>query len=261
MTGSLNIVGVSLRMTASLVPWDSAVFGRPVAAIDSIEIGDPQIAEREYAAFERWLDEENIHLVSCRLAHAKLRESMLLEAFGFRFVEMVVHPSIDDLARVNFNAHSDEGVTVSSAEASDVPILSEIAERAFRHERYYVDPRIDQRISGMRYRRWVENVTASSRQSLLKCMFGDCVASLFIVEEIVPGTMYWHLVAVAPALQGQGVGRRALRSLLRRHAGDGMRCVTTTVSARNIAMQNLCVGLGFRFHEPEMTFHLVRGSG
>lgn len=93
-----------LKLSAREAPWDSAIFLAPVAQIDLLQVLDSHAALEDYAQYQAWVASEHIGIVSCRLAHDRLRESMLLEANGFRFIEMVLHPRLDGLQKRSITA-------------------------------------------------------------------------------------------------------------------------------------------------------------
>jgi RimJ/RimL family protein N-acetyltransferase len=72
------------------------------------------------------------------------------------------------------------------------------------------------------------------------------------------GHSFWNLSAIFPGYYGKGYGRRAWLAMLRYHQENGCIAVSTTISARNIAVLNLYSSLNFRFLPPEMTFHWMR---
>lgn len=243
---------------ARQIPWDTEVFGFSVAQIETLEVVDPSSVSDDYRKFQDWLDAREIKIASCRLPHDRLRESMFLESKGFRFIEMVLHPKIEKLQSLDFLP---DNLIAIPALANDLPALREIAEHAFSHERYHIDPRLDPRLGDARYGQWVVNTLSHPRQRLLKVMEDDRIAALFIVESKENQSVYWHLTAIAPQWQGRGYGWRVWRMMLRHHQAEGQDGVMTTISARNVAVLNLYVKLGFRFLQPEMTFHWVRESG
>jgi RimJ/RimL family protein N-acetyltransferase len=252
---TLKITSPSLRLTANVVPWDTEAFGFPVAQIYEFEVIDSSLLMQDYRKFEQWLDAGEIRIASCRLPHDRLRESIFLESRGFRFIEMVLHPTIEKLQSLHI--HPDDLIIVPALE-SDLPAMRDIAERAFGHERYHIDPRLDTGLGDMRYGRWVTNSFNHPKQRLLKVMKGDHIVALFIVEFRENQLGYWHLTAIAPEWQGQGYGQRVWRAMLRHHQAEGRDGVMTTISARNVAVLNLYAKLDFRFLPPEMTFHWVR---
>jgi GNAT superfamily N-acetyltransferase len=250
-----RIGSASLDLEASVVPWDCAAFGFRVAQIYQISVHSGPDAAAEYLSFQRWCEGGQIDLTACRLRHDKLQESMFLERHGFRFIEMVLHPS---LAGLQARSIKEDSLSVSRAAVEDLPRLQGIAERAFGHERYHVDPRVDRSRADLRYANWVRGSLDDERQNLFKVMDGHDVVGLFITENKNSSDVYWHLTAVSPDFQGRGYGRRAWNAMLRLHQSEGCDRVTTTISARNVAVLRLYGQMGFDFLPPEMTFHWFR---
>ena len=250
-----RLVTPRLRLSAQEAPWDTVVFGEPVVQVLELELRYRQGAMADYAGFQSWLDGEKIAIVSARLAHGRLHESMLLEANGYRFIEMVHHPRLEGLQRLDV---PDDTLQIAPATEEDLSGLEDIAEHAFGYERYHVDPRLDSRLADQRYGRWVRNSLHHPVQRLLKVLDRDRLVGLFIVMNQAELSVYWHLTAIAPQWQGRGYGRRAWLAMLRHHQDEGFDAVTTTISARNTPVLNLYAQLKFRFMPPEMTFHWVR---
>jgi len=237
-------------MTYFAVPWDSEIFGFGVAQIDSIELGVGDPAE-DFLEFQRWCREQSIRLSSCRLSHDRLRESAWLESRGFRFIEMVYRPRLDLLQQ---ESSPTSALVIDRALASDLPALDEIAGLAFTTGRFHLDPFLDRGLNGKRYRSWVRSSLANPDHQVLKATLGGALVGFFVVEE-TNETAYWHLTAMAPPFQGQGIGESLWRAMMARHRQAGMRVVETTISAHNVAVINLYAKLGFRFGEAQMTFH------
>jgi ribosomal protein S18 acetylase RimI-like enzyme len=254
---ALELVVSDLKLSAALVPWDTEIFGFPVAQIRELEITNQLSAVKEYQKFQEWLDINRVQVASCRLPHNRLRESMFLEIQGFRFVEMVLHPQIEGIQYLNIPKDS---LMITPVLESDLPVVQDIAERAFGYERYHVDPRLDPDLGNKRYGRWVKNSLHHPSQRLLKIMEGPHIVALFIVESKDDQSAYWHLTAISPQWQGQGYGQRVWYAMLRHHQESGQDAVMTTISARNISVLNLYAKLNFRFLSPDMTFHWVRSE-
>ena len=206
----------ALSLSYFQVPWDTEIFGFPVAQISEISAHDPVRASADLAPFLDWL--RDMRLASCRLPHDRLRESMLLEDAGFRFVEMVLHPHLTDLQAQTF---ADQGLSVELAEAADLPSIEAIAVSAFGYERFHIDPRLDPALADRRYRVWVQNSYGHPNQRLLKISEGEQIVAFFVTETRPDGDCYWHLTAVAPSFQGRGYGKRVWLTMLRRHQLDG----------------------------------------
>lgn len=245
----------ALVMTWSLAPWDEAVCGFPVMQITTMQVLDPN-ADTDMLLFERARDEIGAGLVSCRLPHDHLKESMLLEDHGFRFIEMLYVPGMD---LTNFNSDRDAGLlSVRRASEVDLPTLLEIARTAFNNERFKMDPRLDPGISDQRFQNWVASSLHHATQELYVISDGARIIAFFVTELLNDGTCYWHLNAVAPDAQGQGYGRRVWLSMLHQADRAGAQRVRTSIAARNHRVLNLYARLGFTFLPPSMTFHWVK---
>lgn len=253
-SGSIDTTRLLLAWAEA--PWDTAIFGDPVLQIGTIEVR-ANGADADIAPYERSRDACGSNLVSCRLAHQQLRESMLLEARGFRFVEMVYQPELDDLDALPPLA--DNGLGVTAGTAADLPELLEIAGTAFRNERFHVDPRLPAHLGDLRYQNWVRSTLGHPRQRLHVLREGSDLVAFFVTELQADGTCYWHLNAVAPQAQGRGIGRRAWQAMVAMARSEGASRVRTSIVARNHRVLNLYARLGFSFPPPAMTFHWVRG--
>ncbi len=247
----------NLRLHWEEAYWDSMIYGYPVLQITKLEVlGDD--ADCDMRQFEMSIKQVGAGIVSCRLPHDRLVESMFLEAHGFRFVEMVYQPQYDYL---QMNAEiSNDVLSVTVATADNLSRLIDIAGSAFINERFHVDPRLDPALGDERYRRWVQSSLHHPRQCLQAVSDGDMIVAFFITEMLDDGTYYWHLNAIAPEVQGRGYGKRAWRTMLLRGREMNATCVRTSIVARNHRVLNLYSQLGFRFPPPQMTFHWVSGK-
>lgn len=250
-----SILTTNLSLSWSRAPWDEAVCGFPVLQITHICCRGP-LAATDIAGFNIERDRLGAGLVSCRLPHDRLVESMLLEDQGFRFIEMTYAP---ELELINFdiaNAHS--AVSIAKATEEDLHALLAIAGTSFQNERFKMDPRIDPSISDRRFENWVANSLHHTTQEVFVVRDGSEPVALFITELLKDGTCYWHLNAIAIHYQGQGYGRRVWCAMLEQAKTTGASRVRTSIAARNHRVLNLYARLGFKFSPPQMTFHWVR---
>jgi ribosomal protein S18 acetylase RimI-like enzyme len=256
-TADLAIATPHLAMTYSLVPWDQAILGFAVAQISTLTLADAMRAQGDFERFEHWRDEESVRLVSCRLDHERLRESMFLEARGFRFIELVYQPRFADVQAI---PDADYGIEIRAATERDEPEIAEIAATAFTTGRYLLDWRLGPESNGLRYAAWIRNSFANPAHRVLKATENGRIVAFFVVETHPGGTCYWHLTAVAEGHRGRGVGRRVWHAMLMLHKADGVAEVETLVSGHNLPVLNLYAALGFRLRRAQMTFHWLRES-
>lgn len=237
--------------------WDSKVFNFHVLQINQMKICGP-LAKKEFLSFETARDKIEAGLVSCRLPHQCLSESMLLEERGFRFIEMVFQPELIDLQKKNFS--QEEKIQISLADHNTLDRTIEIASKAFRNERFYVDLRLNSALSDLRYCNWVRDSFNHPTQQLYVFKYDNQIIAFFIIEIFDDGTCYWHLTAVDPNMQSQGLGRSVWLAMLNLMRARGVNKVRTCIAARNHRILNLYASLGFRYPPPWMTFHWVRDA-
>lgn len=258
MADSINLFEIDndvLSLRANHVSWDSDVFGMPVAAITTLVIKNHAAVQAHFDLFKDWVCRHAFGIVSCRLPHQQIDASMLLEKNGFHFIEMTLHPLI---AALQFYPVMDTGMVVNEVCEAELPSVINMAQRAFGVERYHIDPRIDRTFANIRYGRWVANCFRDTKQVLLKVVMDGRLVGFFVVENKDDRSVYWHLTAVNPDFQGQGLGHLVWLSMIAYHKAAGMANIRTTISARNTPVLNLYSKLNFRFDPPEMTFHWVK---
>lgn len=245
-------------LDCSIVPWDTELLGRPVAAIERIAVpaGAPAAAIRQAVAdLHGWLDGEAVAFASCRLPSLDLPASMLLEEAGFRFIETVYDPVLDP---VPDRPAAATGIVVRAARPEDLPALEAIAGVAFTTGRHALDHRLDPGFAGRRYRRWLVTSLDDPRREVLAALEGDAIVGLFVVEALPERIVRWQLTAIAPEAQGRGVGRRVWGAMIERHRAAGAARIETTVSGHNLPVLALYAALGFRLTAPRTTFHWIR---
>ena len=250
---NFSLAGPDSELEATLVPWDTSLLGFPVGQINRFNIGNGSSPSKFFLAFEDWRDTHGMKLVSFRTRHDALQETMFLESRGFCFVEMVYGLTFRDLKRIAYP----EDIVLEKADLADLDAIQTIARLAFETGRFNIDPRLAPELGGRRYAGWVNNSFHDPKHEIIKAVLDGEIVGFFIIEQQNDGLVYWHLTAIAPGRQGQGIGRQLWQAMMMRHRRNNMAEIKTTVSARNTPVLNLYSRLGFRFESPMMTFHWV----
>lgn len=247
-----EIVTPGLSLRCHLAPWDRPFFAGNTAAITSISLGPEEAgAEEGFQLFRRWCARNEVVLVSCRLAQERLAECGLLEAQGFRFIELNYRPTCADLGRFV----ADPAISVGPAAPSEAAALGGMARAIFSTGRLHLDPQVGAKIGDARYAGWLDNAFRNPLQEVIAFRTGPEIIGFAVVERPTPEQRFWSLIGLAPGLAGRGLGRRAWNTLLAHHAAEGVTEVSTSISSQNLAVFNLYVRLGFRFPAPEVTLH------
>jgi len=246
-----QINDAALHLSFHLAPWDEPFFHGRVAAISAIRLQDADAAVQPFGRFRQWCAEQDVRLVSCRLAQGNLRESGFLEALGFRFIELNLRPTRSGLGEFR----ADPELTIQPADAADAAELADFAGRIFQTGRLQLDPQVDSAIGDRRYAAWVNRAFENLGQTVLKCLMCGRMIGFMVVEQPAPTSRFWSLVGLAPGVAGRGLGRRMWQSMLAHHYAEGVEEVSTSISSHNVAALNLYAALGFRFPAPSLTLH------
>src|SRR3954453_4283378 len=174
---SIRLEGRAGVIECTMVPWDTDVFGFPIAQNTRVDFDDNGDVGDGLASFERWCAANDVRLVSCRLDHLKLRESMALEELGVRFVGTVYRPRFDRFGSVDAPKRA---IEVAEATVADATAIEEIASHAFTTGRFRLDRRLPGELSDRRYATWVRTSLESADQTVLKGVIGDEIVGFFI---------------------------------------------------------------------------------
>jgi GNAT superfamily N-acetyltransferase len=196
-------------------------------------------------------------LVSCRIAADRMPEALMLQACGFCCIETMLRPELN-LGTLHEPAGE---LRIQDATAAEARRAASIAAQAFGTERFHADPRLGPRLGHERYRRWVMSCVGHPRQRLLSLLRGKDLVAFFVVERQESDLCYWHLTAVDPACQGQGLGRQSWLLALHWARSEGCKAVASSIVARNVRVLNLYASLGFRFSAPANTYHWMPETG
>jgi len=232
------------------LPWDAAIFGfgvgdyRLPAGTDGV---DPTALRDALAG---WAAAAQIELISATTPFADRDRAALLDAAGFRLVDLslrVTNP------RLSATTLPPTRTPVREAITEDLPRLQQIASSSFRFGRYHADPRFPLELANERFRRWIVNAVGS----------GDTV---FVQERAATLRGFLHvraggssadlrLGAVDPAgadpFSGPDLYAASLHALQQR----GVTRATARVPAANVSALNLYASLGFRFDAPDAVYH------
>lgn len=245
---------------AAVLPWDAEIFGFQVG--DLVPGNPTALAGREEelaAGTAAWAKREDVHLVGCRVPAQPPALAALVQAAGFRFVEVQLRATLPRLRATDLRATR---LSVRPAEAADHARITRIAGSAFAFGRYHADPRFPRELADGRYRVWIERALAEVSSGGSTGWVGVVgppgePAGFLQVAIAASGVADIRLAAVDPEaapIAGPELFLGALHELARRSVS----AVTARFSAINTGVANVYASLGFRFHEPELVFHWHR---
>jgi len=243
----------------ALVPWDSDLFGFPVAQFQpEAKQLDITQAEEVVLALPAWLKSNSICLCSCVISADDRLWKSLLPRMGFRFVDLALRVALNNLQSADLPPAR---TALREAVPEDHDSIQEIAGQAFRHGRFHADPAFPRELADLRYRRWMANALAGT----------DPIQRVYVMGEPGRVTGFYHftveeatsdlrLAAVAPEMQRTGLGFDLYLGLLHVLKSLGIRRVVSSISSANTAVMNLYSMLGFHFLQPEAAYHWHAGT-
>jgi hypothetical protein len=231
----------------AVIPWDTEIFGFPVALW---EPGDAGAVAGDLDGFRErlraWASARRVELVAGTVVADDRAWRGILPALGFVLVEQTLRIR---LRLQPFDAPP-PATPVRLATPADGPEIEEIAGSAFRHGRYLVDPRFPPELASARHRHWVRSTFRSTDPRDRVYVLGrPGTVKGFFQLQLNKDRAEVGIIAVAKALQGSRAGPELVLK------AEGVRWITSKVSAANVGIISLVAGLGYRFREPEATFH------
>jgi ribosomal protein S18 acetylase RimI-like enzyme len=155
-------------------------------------------------------------------------------------------------------------VTVTPAQPDQHGAVASIAGSAFRWSRFHLDPRISDEAANLVKRRWIENYLSGKRGAALYVAQADgAVAGFLAVLESQShdrSAAIIDLIAVAPGLQGRGIGGALVDAFVAEWRGkvDELRVGT---QAANIQSLRFYENAGFRIAETSFVLHAHTDEG
>lgn len=221
---------------------DSEVLGAAVLAIEDFS------ASVDFPAFEaEYVRTHAPRYVSCKIPLERLADIHALERHGFELAECQVRTRLTLTRPYDTSRFRQEFLRVTRPE--DLAGLEEIAATTFRHERFALDPDLPPGIAGARYVRYLRASFASPDHRVYRLRDPVTDRTLaFKTHRVLPdGEALLLLGGVHPDFVLSGLGVANTYGELNALLAEGVRTVTTHVSASNYAIVNLEIGkLGFR---------------
>ncbi len=236
--------------SVAIVPWDSAIFGFPVA---SFRAGPGEFSHDLVVTFRNaltaWMRAKSISVCSSTLAPTRSFWRQVLPQVGFEFVDLSL--------QVTLSLSSAKLPPVRSqlrpALPADHTAIEAIAAESFSHGRYHADPRFPKHLANRRYSQWVRNTLSTPSE----------VDRMYVLEEGGRVAGFYHVtiegdvsdLRLAAVAKGTMLGVELYSAMLHELRRQNVRRVVTSISAVNHNVVNLLSLLGFRFSSPEIIYH------
>lgn len=236
-----------------IVPWDTEIFGFPVAQVKSWSVEDMNHFDELLDSLYHALESESVRVVSAKIDNVEetlpLLNSLLKK--GFDFIETTIEPYAK-LAQVK---EYDKPVPLEKATLEDKEAIKNLAREAFAKDRFHVDSRFPRDKADYRFHYWVEN--SFKQDELIYVLRGGTgdIQGFFISKEVDKNEVYLSLAGVRKDLQGRGHGFKLYAAMMSHFKSLGYKLASSTISLYNQDVFRLYSGLGFHFRNPRITLH------
>ena len=190
---------------AALLPWDTEIFGFPVALF---RVGDeaPDNAIRKDVAphFSSWMMHHEVSVCGCVLPAGNVFWKSFLPTLGFRFVDFAIEARLRDLSSATLPPVR---AVLRNPQRGDQGAIEALAARSFAHGRYFADPLFPRDLAQRRYKRWVANALAEANGPDRVYVLGEPGSVNGFFHVAVQGhEADLRLASIAPECQGTGMG-------------------------------------------------------
>lgn len=246
------------------IPWESRNLG-----VESFALADSFVATPDEAllcaSLQRKIEDNGRIFAQARLAKQQLVLSSMLERYGFSFVEATLKPFtvlrknprldefVNDRLSVVPGRFASGGLHVRPLDRQvegDCRRVREIAAESFTDDRFHLDPLCSTEMADRRFVFWVDDLLAD----------GTVIVTLLVWDGTVIAFMarrgdHLILAGFARSHVNSGLGEYLWLAVLAEMRAAGLPQARTLIACNNIPVLNLYSRLGFKFRDPEVTFH------
>jgi dTDP-4-amino-4,6-dideoxy-D-galactose acyltransferase len=244
------MIEANARMVpVALSALDEARFGLRTARAMNLSANDlPQVMD--------FCQDERVKFLIARCPVADLKAVHLMEGLGFHLMDTLVYFRRD---LVHSPLPQRRAVSIRSITEADVDAVGEIARQSFHNydSHYHADPRLDRPACDAIYVDWAMRSCREKNvaDDVLVAEMDGIVVGFLTLKILDSGDADGRLYAVAPVMQGRGIGQALLIDALywcRQHSLSGM-IISTQIT--NLASQISWARVGFIPSQSFYTLH------
>lgn len=232
--------------------WDSNFFNMNIATLCS-----PKVNEKTMAfAFAKCKEAD----IDCLYYICNSRDFTcvrLAEGYRFNFIDMkmIFEYSVRATEETDLlKRHND--IVIRIAKTEDIDAVQQIPEEGYVYSRYFLDEHFPRHLCTKFYRDWIEkSVKGMFDDIVLVAEVDNTIAGYISCRTLTSNMGIIGLVAVSQEYRGRHVGRVLFQSGLQWFKQQGIPRVQCTTQGRNIPMQRLLQGCGFKVMKNEMWYH------
>jgi hypothetical protein len=231
-------------MEKRLVDWDTKVFKKNVFEIQNTDFFD----RNRIKEIDESCNSNEAFMSFIKVKNHEFDKIHYLEEIGFNYMEsqyeivkiLTVPYKVSTYSKycsLRLLDHSD-GKTVDK--------LTNIITTIFDTDRYYLDPQLDKKYSGMRYKNWFLN-SLSDEKFLTYYYLSKKDNNIigFLMVKMESNEIYLALGGISNNFKGFGFYTSLLTDYLNQVYLNGVKKIFTTISCHNLEILNIYINLGF----------------
>ncbi|MBW3020923.1 GNAT family N-acetyltransferase [Candidatus Woesearchaeota archaeon] len=251
-------------ITISKKPWESSIFKKNIASIDSINITnyDESLLDDLINYVVDWAKENDIYLISYRTENInnqlkkikKLHFSMLKKKFYF--IETYI-TFINNLNNIDMDTENNNIRLLK--DLSNIDEIKSIAKKSFKLDRFHIDPFLDDDLADKTREEWIKNI-AKGRGKIF-CSFdknNNINGFLGFKDNIINNELKYstiELIAVHQDHQGKGIGKNLINNYLQYLKNNKYKFSVVGTQAKNIPSIKLYERTGYEIIDSNYTYH------
>lgn len=233
----------------TILKWDSAFWGFPVAYLSSRHLTDNIILR-----IDKFIKRSNIRLVEYLCNCHDNRSVKIAEKNGFHFTD--IRLSFEKALLTRYDSDIVAPYSVRMAKKKNIQQLQTMSEDLYRNSRYFFDENFDRKKVNEFYRSWVEKAVMGKFDDECYCLYDeDLPIGLCTIRYSLPQTANIGLFGLSNKYQGKGLGRKLLFSTLNILVEKNIKMVYVVTQGRNYLAQRLYQSAGFMTKSTELWYH------
>lgn len=250
-------------LSYALVPWDTELYGMPFYELRCD--GPAGSVSQELPGWLAVIRAQTKGQSSFLFSRIQSSNVDLCEAVcrhGFYPAELTLTISMPLRRFARAHATMTRRAQLRRATAADLPYVSALAGGAFWADRFHLDPHLPRHLSDRRYAQWVERGFRDGDSLFVYEQTGDVaeghkIVGFYLIRGAPGGEVELSLAGVGERYRRTGIGALMYEDLLDMCRELGYRVAVTSISANNLDVVNLFLGLGFAVRSAKLTMHLL----
>lgn len=248
-----------MHMQKQLVEWDTKLFDKNVFEIQNTDYFN----KNELKEIDESCYSDNAFMSFIKLNNRDFKKIHCLEKLGFNYME-----SQYGLKKILSEAYPSSPLSkhcllqrLDYSDGNTISQIEEIITTTFDTDRYFLDPQLDKKYSGLRYKNWFLNSFHDKKYSTdayISKKNGDVIGFQMVKNE--SDETYLMLGGVSKKYKGYGFIASLLIDYFNHVTSRGFKTVFSSISSHNIEVFNIYIYLGFNVVDEKIVMRKIYGK-